>query len=145
MLYSSDGILHRWKKDTHTCNNGWIPKHYIKWNNSVKIQTVWFHLYELQEQWSQGGGNLERDSKGLMRWQGYSVACLWRWECRCRHKRSVQKVSSHVLWKIETFIGDPRSKKHCTQDNDTSVSFKVGTFRHHTVLPIVISYPVIFS
>ena len=32
-----------------------------------------------------------------------------------QHMKSVQKVSSHVLWKIETFIEeDTRYKKHCT-------------------------------
>ena len=60
--------------------------------------------------------------------------------------RSVQKVSSHVLWKRETFVEeDTRHKKHCTQDNDTSVPFKVGTVGPHTVLPITISCPVVFS
>ena len=30
------------------------------------------------------------------------------------YTRSVQKVSSHVIWKIETFIEeDTRYKKHC--------------------------------
>ena len=42
--------------------------------------------------------------------------------------RSVQKISSHVMWKIETFIEeDRRYKKHCTQDNNASVPFKVST------------------
>ena len=60
--------------------------------------------------------------------------------------RSVQKVSSHVLWKIEPFLEvDTRYKKHCTQDNDALVPFKAGTLGSHTVLPTVISYPVIFS
>ena len=46
-----------------------------------------------------------------------------------RYMWSVQKVSSHVLGKIEAFIEeDRRYKKHCTQDNDISVSFKVMTF-----------------
>ena len=59
---------------------------------------------------------------------------------------SVQKVSSHVLWKIETFIEeDTRHKKHCTQDNDASVPFKVGTLGPHTVLPVTISCPVVLS
>ena len=44
------------------------------------------------------------------------------------YRRTVQKVSTHVIRKIETFIEeDTRYKKHCTQDNDTSVPFKVGT------------------
>ena len=38
-----------------------------------------------------------------------------------------------------------RYKKHCTQDNDASVPFKVGTVGPHTVLPIAISYPIVFS
>ena len=60
--------------------------------------------------------------------------------------RSVQKVSSHIVWKIETFIEeDTRYTKHCAQDNDVSVPFKVGTLGPHTILPITISYPVIFS
>ena len=60
--------------------------------------------------------------------------------------RSVQKVSVHVLWKIETFIEeDRRSKKHCTWDNDALVPYKVGTLGPHTVLPSTINRPVIFS
>ena len=55
-------------------------------------------------------------------------------------------MSSHVIWKIETFIDEvTRWKKHCTQDKDASVPFKVGTLGPHTVLPIAISCPVIFS
>ena len=56
---------------------------------------------------------------------------------------SVRKVSSHVLWKIETFTEDTRHKKHCTEDNDVSVPFKVGTLEPHIVLSITISFPVI--
>ena len=42
----------------------------------------------------------------------------------------------YFIWKIETFIEeDTRYKKHCTQDNDTSVPFKVGALGPHTVLP----------
>ena len=42
---------------------------------------------------------------------------------------SVQKVSSHAIWKIETFTEeDTRYKQHCTQDNEASVPFKVGTW-----------------
>ena len=41
--------------------------------------------------------------------------------------RSVQKVPSHVIWKIETFIEeDTKYKKHCTEDSDISVPFKVA-------------------
>ena len=59
------------------------------------------------------------------------------------YTRCIQKVSRHVIRKIETFIEeDTRFKKHCTQDNDASVPFKVGP---HTVLPIAISCPVVFS
>ena len=38
---------------------------------------------------------------------------------------------------------DTRCKKHCTQDRDVSVSFKVGTLGPHIVLPIAISFPVV--
>ena len=38
-----------------------------------------------------------------------------------------------------------RYKTHCTQDNDISVPVQVGTLGPHTVLPIAISCPVIFS
>ena len=38
-----------------------------------------------------------------------------------------------------------RYKKHCTQDNDASVPFKVGTLGPHTVLPVAISCPIVFS
>ena len=37
-----------------------------------------------------------------------------------------------------------RYKIHCTQDNDASVPFKVGTLGPHTVLPITISCPSYF-
>ena len=40
---------------------------------------------------------------------------------------------------------DTRYKKHCTQDNDASVSFRVGSLGPHTILPITISCPVVFS
>ena len=38
-----------------------------------------------------------------------------------------------------------RYKKHCIQDNDTSVPFRVGTLGPHTVLLIAISCPILFS
>ena len=58
----------------------------------------------------------------------------------------VQKVSSHAIWKTETFIEeDTRYKKHCAQDNDASVPFKAGTLASHTVFLIAICCPVIFS
>ena len=38
-----------------------------------------------------------------------------------------------------------RRYKHCTQDNDASVPFKVVTLGPHTVLPIAISCLVVFS
>ena len=38
-----------------------------------------------------------------------------------------------------------RYKIHCTKDNDASVPFKVGTLGPHTVLPITISCPLLFS
>ena len=78
-----------------------------------------------------------------------------------KHTRSFQKVSTHVIGKIETFIKeDPRCKKHCIWKNDASVPFKVGTLGPQTVLleslPLfktlcksfdgsTISFPIIFS
>ena len=65
---------------------------------------------------------------------------------KCLYTKSVQTVSSHVLGKIETFIeGDTRCKTHYTQDNDTSVPFKLGTLGPHTVLSIAISHPIVFT
>ena len=59
---------------------------------------------------------------------------------------SVQKVSSNVVWRIDTVIKeDARYKKHCTQGNDNSVPFEVSSLGPHTVLPITISCPILFS
>ena len=61
------------------------------------------------------------------------------------HMRCVQKVSIHIILKIEAFIEkDTRYKKHCTQGNDALVPFKVVTLGPHTVFPIATSCPVIF-
>ena len=76
------------------------------------------------------------------------VQPLWKKDLSVfyKHMRSVQKVSSHVLWKIETSMEeDTRHKKRCTWDNDASVLVKVGTLGPHTVLPIAVSCPIIFS
>ena len=54
--------------------------------------------------------------------------------CEQYTRRSVQKVSSYVVWKIEVLIEeDTRYKKHCTKDSDSSVPFKVSTLGLHTV------------
>ena len=59
---------------------------------------------------------------------------------------SFQKVSSHVIGKIETFIeDDSRYKKHCTQDDDASVPFEADTLGLYTVLPVAISCPTVLS
>ena len=71
------------------------------------------------------------------------IPCSWKRTLGEIYTRFDQKVSSHVLWKIKTFIQeDKRYKKHCTQKNDTSVSFKVGTFRPHTVSDLCWLQPV---
>ena len=63
-----------------------------------------------------------------------------------RFTRPVQKVPSHVLWNTESFTEeDTRYKKHCTQDNDTWILFKVGTLVSHIVPPIAISCYITFS
>ena len=64
------------------------------------------------------------------------VSSLLYFSCR-GYTRPGQKVSSHVQWKIETFIEqDTRYKKHCTQDNVGSVAYKVDTLGPRAVLPI---------
>ena len=51
----------------------------------------------------------------------------------------------HVIRKIETCIEeDTRYTKHCTQDNDTTVPFKVSNLGLHILL-IAISFPIVFS
>ena len=58
--------------------------------------------------------------------------------------RAVQKVSSDVIGKIQTFIAEGTGyKKHFMEDNDASVPFKVGTLGPHMVLPMAISCPVV--
>ena len=86
--------------------------------------------------------------------QGTSLGCrpgpqLGVWEAIdwcISHTMSVQKVSRHIIWKIESFTEqDARYKKHCIYHNDVSVPFEVGTLGPHTVLPITISCPIIVS
>ena len=61
------------------------------------------------------------------------------------YTRSIQKLSNHVIWKIETFIEeDARHIVHRTM-TPQSVPLKVGILGPHTVLPITISCPVVFS
>ena len=58
--------------------------------------------------------------------------------------RPVHKIPSCVLWKIETFIEEDTRHKKCTQDNDASVPFKVGTLGPHTVLQLPSAIPLYF-
>ena len=61
-------------------------------------------------------------------------------------ENKIYKVCPEGIQPLKTGIEeDTRDKKHCTQDNDTSVPFKVGTLGPHTVLPIAISCPIVFS
>ena len=67
----------------------------------------------------------KRNWSGSCNHKIYSLRCLL---FLTMYMRFVQKVSSHVIWKTETFIKeDTRYKKHCTQDNDASVPFSVDT------------------
>ena len=61
--------------------------------------------------------------------------------------RSVQKVSSHGIWKIETLTEeDTRYKNHWTTTRTKHLSLlQAGTLGPHTVLPIAVICPVIFS
>ena len=57
--------------------------------------------------------------------------------------KSLQKVSSHVIWKIETFIEeDTINMVHRTT---MTQPFKVGTLGPHIVLPVAISCIIIYS
>ena len=56
--------------------------------------------------------------------------------------KSVQKVTSHEK---ETFIEATRYKKCSTWHNDSSVPFKAESLGPHTILPIAISCPTLFS
>ena len=65
--------------------------------------------------------------------------------CVCVHIVRPGGIQTYNM-KIETFIEeDTRYKKHCTQDNDTLVLFKVGILGPHTVLPVAISCPIVSS
>ena len=49
------------------------------------------------------------------------------------YKVCPEGIQACTMKKIEPFIEeDTRYKKHCTQDNDTSVPFKVGTLGPHS-------------
>ena len=57
--------------------------------------------------------------------------------------RSVQKIYSHVIWKIETFL--KKTQETLSLDSDSSVPFKVGTSGPHIVLPRATSCSIVFS
>ena len=63
------------------------------------------------------------------------------------HMRFVRKVPSRVVWKIETFIEeDIQDTKNIVHRTMTPQSpSKQATLGPHIVLPITISYPVVFS
>ena len=64
----------------------------------------------------------------------------------CVHVQGLSEKYPVMYYEKATFTGeDKRYKKHCTQDNDALVLFKVGILGPHTVLPIATSCPVIFS
>ena len=75
------------------------------------------------------GGSILREQD--MKYKHLSRLCFY--QCT----RPIQKVSSHVIWKIEIFIEkDKRYKKHHAWDNVASVPFKVGILGPHTVLSV---------
>ena len=65
--------------------------------------------------------------------------------CFAQKKYEVCPESTHACTVKNRDTYQKRYKKHCTQDDDTSVPLKAGTLGPHTVLPITISCPVIFS
>ena len=56
---------------------------------------------------------------------------------------SVQKVSSHVIWEIETFIEE--DTRNIVQRTMMPQSLKVVTLGPHKVLPVAISCPIGYS
>ena len=60
--------------------------------------------------------------------------------CFLLNKRSVQKVSSHAIRKIET-----KYKKHCNVSQWCLSPLQSRHLEPHTVVPVTISCPVIFS
>ena len=64
----------------------------------------------------------------------------------CVHVQGLSEKYPVMYYEKATFTGeDKRYKKHCTQDNDALVLFKVGILEPHTVLPIAVRCPVVFS
>ena len=63
----------------------------------------------------------------LRRWEikvVYNACPVGIQPCTLKNRHSLKKIQ------------DTRYKKQCTQDNDTSVPFQVGTLGPHTVLPV---------
>ena len=56
--------------------------------------------------------------------------------------RSIQKVSSHIMWKIEAFIEE--DTRHTNTLYIGQWCLKLGTLGPHILLPITIRGPVIF-
>ena len=61
---------------------------------------------------------------------------LWVIQGRSRKYPAMSYKNRAIYWR--------RYKKHCTQDNDISGPFKIGTLGPHTFLPIAISCPIVF-
>ena len=66
--------------------------------------------------------------------------CLW-----LLYMRSVQKLSSHVLWKRDIYWRRYNIQETLYIGHDVSVPFKVGTWGPHTVLPVTIRCPIVYS
>ena len=93
------------------------------------------------------GGTVQRGIKGRKNWDHCNSIInkiYWKKKKNVVIVYEAQKVFSHVIWKIETFI-EEETRNIVHRTIDTSVPFKVGTLGPHTVLPIAISCPVIFS
>ena len=91
--------------------------------------SVWFDQIKTSHIWWMNIRTMIKPWKKFYEWNLYEDYSEGFQPCNMKNR--------DIYWR--------RNKKHQTQHNDASVSFKVGTLGPHTVLPIAISCPVEFS
>ena len=75
-----------------------------------------------------------------------SIRLLLKLPCTFQHIRGLSRKYPARHYAKDTVIEeDTRYKNLCTWDNDTSVPSKVGTLGPHTVPPVAIRCPIVFS